>query len=285
LVCLLPRTQGSRARRNQFDCRQTHPYKDIALSLGSSSLGLPNEGGIPDENAFYMPFGYAGEQRDPESGLTYLRARYMDPASGRFISRDSFAGYAGSSQSQNRYAYANGNSVNLTDPTGRCPLCWALVQGVLIVASVIATAQDAVELHETLNDDTISDSEKYAASSAFAFGVLSSISCRCGFGKRFLPINPKYLDRHIEMRKTLDRIQQKSPKHFNRDGTPKHGSRFENREGRLPRNNDPDYYQEWTVDSPWDPIGRGDRRIVVGKGGEYYYTDQHYKSFMRFSPW
>jgi RHS repeat-associated protein len=34
-------------------------------------------------------FGFTGEQRDAETGFTYLRARYLNPALGRFMSADS----------------------------------------------------------------------------------------------------------------------------------------------------------------------------------------------------
>src|SRR5579859_6803950 len=49
------------------------------------------------------PFGFTGEsQEDPASaafGLVYLRSRWYDPSTGRFISRDSFGGVAGDPQS------------------------------------------------------------------------------------------------------------------------------------------------------------------------------------------
>ena len=43
-------------------------------------------------------FGYTSEQTDV-TGLQYLRARYYDPGAGRFLTRDSFAGYADLPQS------------------------------------------------------------------------------------------------------------------------------------------------------------------------------------------
>lgn len=59
----------------------------------------------------------------------------------------------------------------------------------------------------------------------------------------------------------------------------KDGSTFGNFEGVLP--DEPDgYYREYTVPTPGED-DRGARRIVTGRGGEYYYTDDHYESFSR----
>jgi RHS repeat-associated protein len=63
------------------------------------------------------PFAFTGEQQDA-SGLTYLRARYYNPADGRFMSRDTWAGDYNSPLSLNRWMYVEGNPVNLTDPSG-----------------------------------------------------------------------------------------------------------------------------------------------------------------------
>ncbi len=54
---------------------------------------------------------FTGEQRDPDSGLYYLRARYYDPAVGRFLSQDPLP-------TGNLYAYVGNNPVNLIDPAG-----------------------------------------------------------------------------------------------------------------------------------------------------------------------
>jgi RHS repeat-associated protein len=63
-------------------------------------------------------FQYAGEQRDSETGLINLRARYYDPALGRFVSRDVVSGRAGFPQSYNRYSYAYNNPLRYIDPSG-----------------------------------------------------------------------------------------------------------------------------------------------------------------------
>jgi RHS repeat-associated protein len=64
------------------------------------------------------PSFYRGEQHDSHLGLYNLRARYYNPATGRFMSRDPQDGYLRDSRSLHRYLYAGGDPVNLLDPTG-----------------------------------------------------------------------------------------------------------------------------------------------------------------------
>ena len=68
-------------------------------------------------------FDFAGQQTDP-TGLQYLRARYYDPETGTFMSRDPMSTLPG--WTGNPLGYAGANAVNRTDPTGLwCvgPLC------------------------------------------------------------------------------------------------------------------------------------------------------------------
>jgi len=64
-------------------------------------------------------FLYRGEQFDPDLGLYYLRARYYNPASGMFYSRDPKDGRRTNPQSLHKYLYTNGDPVNGIDPMGR----------------------------------------------------------------------------------------------------------------------------------------------------------------------
>jgi RHS repeat-associated protein len=59
------------------------------------------------------PFGFAGQYRDSESGTYYLRARYYDPETGQFLSRDPLAALTLSP-----YRFVAGNPINATDPSG-----------------------------------------------------------------------------------------------------------------------------------------------------------------------
>ena len=67
-----------------------------------------------DTNAFR----YCGEYYDKETATIYLRARYYSPSTGRFISRDSFAGSNNDPLSLNLYTYCHNNPVSGTDSTG-----------------------------------------------------------------------------------------------------------------------------------------------------------------------
>jgi ribonuclease T1 len=72
---------------------------------------------------------------------------------------------------------------------------------------------------------------------------------------------------------TLERIAAGEPFPHRRDGIA-----FANREGRLPPE-PPGYYREYTVETP-GAADRGARRIVTGRGGEAYYSNDHYRSFL-----
>ena len=62
------------------------------------------------------PYGYTGREPDA-SGLIYARARYLDPALGRFTQRDAI----GLGGGLDDYGYTSGNPANATDPTGNTP--------------------------------------------------------------------------------------------------------------------------------------------------------------------
>jgi RHS repeat-associated protein len=61
-------------------------------------------------------FGFTGEQ--DAAGLVFLRARFYDPAVGRFLTKDPFPGYASLPSTLNPYAYALNNPASLVDPSG-----------------------------------------------------------------------------------------------------------------------------------------------------------------------
>ncbi len=68
--------------------------------------------GVPLQGGGGTPFGYTGEVWDAQTQLVFLRARYYNEATGRFIQRDP------SRLERNLYAYAASNPVNRTDLSG-----------------------------------------------------------------------------------------------------------------------------------------------------------------------
>jgi ribonuclease T1 len=78
----------------------------------------------------------------------------------------------------------------------------------------------------------------------------------------------------LEAQRLLLLIKKGGPFSYAQDGTV-----FSNREGILPAKYQ-GYYHEYTVPTP-GAKDRGARRIIAGKDGEYYYTNDHYRSFKR----
>jgi RHS repeat-associated protein len=102
---------------------------------------------------------YRGEQYDPDLGLYYLRARYYNPLTGRFMSRDPEDGKSVEPKLLHKYLYADGDPVNLADPMGRAAimqyqiLTWrrervatkvAIDVGIKVAACYVALAGTAV---------------------------------------------------------------------------------------------------------------------------------------------
>jgi len=63
-------------------------------------------------------YGFTGEQTDATTGLVFLRARWLDPATGRFLSVDPWQGSARQPASLHGYLYVAANPVNRVDPSG-----------------------------------------------------------------------------------------------------------------------------------------------------------------------
>lgn len=78
----------------------------------------------------------------------------------------------------------------------------------------------------------------------------------------------------VDVAPTLQRIERGEKLRFSHDGIV-----FENREQRLPRKGT-GYYHEYVHPTPGQD-GPGPQRIIRGKGGETFYTHDHYRTFQR----
>jgi RHS repeat-associated protein len=73
--------------------------------------------GAVDPQHLQTRFGYAGEWKDPETGLYNLRARWYDPKAGTFLTRDPME-----QKTNEAYSYASGNPLTNVDPLGLATL-------------------------------------------------------------------------------------------------------------------------------------------------------------------
>lgn len=110
----------------------------------------------------------------------------------------------------------------------------------------------------------------FQASALSAAPAPTTVQAPCGDTSGFQKVDLSALPK--EATDTVNLIKQGGPYPY-----PQDGQVFSNREGILPKC-DSGYYHEYTVKTPGSD-DRGARRFVVGNGGEYFYTEDHYESF------
>jgi RHS repeat-associated protein len=90
-------------------------HQGFGVAISSTALGIP--GTLYDGR---IGCRYTGKERDSESGLDYMDARYYGSTMGRFMSPDPIlsSGHEEDPQTWNKYAYARNNPLRYTDPTG-----------------------------------------------------------------------------------------------------------------------------------------------------------------------
>jgi RHS repeat-associated protein len=98
---------------------QLGSVRDLVDSSGTvkNHLVYDSYGRVASETdaAIEFLYGYTGRERDKESGLNFHRARYYDPATGRWISEDPLSFGAGDT---NVRRYVGNDPVNYNDPSG-----------------------------------------------------------------------------------------------------------------------------------------------------------------------
>jgi RHS repeat-associated protein len=92
---------------------------------------------IADSTGHVESRGWIEQRHDEETSLTYLHARYYDPALGTFLSPDPL----GPAGSLNSHGYASGNPITLKDPTGllvECSYdgCTGITDGTTVTAAM-----------------------------------------------------------------------------------------------------------------------------------------------------
>jgi RHS repeat-associated protein len=86
---------------------------DLEANYAYDPFGVPVVAGDASN-----PYRFTGEAWDEEVELLYLRARYYQPETGRFITKDPWPGDVWQPGTLNRYVYVRNNPVNGIDPGG-----------------------------------------------------------------------------------------------------------------------------------------------------------------------
>ncbi|MCP3880240.1 MAG: RHS repeat-associated core domain-containing protein, partial [Sulfitobacter sp.] len=106
----------------------THPITNIhrdliALTDGAGDLAHTRTynpyGEVQNETGTSDPLlGYQTDWTDPTTDHVWMGARWYQPSSGTFLTRDTYAGQLQTPFTLNRYTYANNNPNRYWDPTG-----------------------------------------------------------------------------------------------------------------------------------------------------------------------
>jgi RHS repeat-associated protein len=86
--------------------------------------------------------GYLSERQDPATGLVYLRARWYDPQTGRFLTPDLAKAVTDDSRSLHRYVYSSDDPLNKYDPSGETNLASTMAS--ISIQSVLTTIRTVI---------------------------------------------------------------------------------------------------------------------------------------------
>jgi RHS repeat-associated protein len=222
-------------------------------------------------------FGSLASSGAEQSGLQYKRNRFYDPKRGQFTQSDPIGLGGGLSL----YGFASGDAVNFDDPFGLCCSASEMQQAFAQIGRNMQAVKLPLEIAGTIVVAPL-------AAGIPGLGGISSEATAIGRSiqgaknarriaqklSNFALSGPTTGD--VAVDQTLERINSSSPE-FDKDGTI-----FQNRGNPLPAKS-ANYYTEWTVETP-GAANRGARRIVAGKNGERFLTNDHYKTFTNITP-
>ncbi|MEV4367470.1 DNA/RNA non-specific endonuclease [Nonomuraea sp. NPDC049637] len=106
-------------------------HQDVVGTFSGTALSATTAyspfGEVIAQSGSKPSLGYQSEYTDPDTGAVNMHARWYQPGTGAFTSRDSWTLPPSPSVQGNRYTYGNGSPLVNSDPTGHWPWnpnCW-----------------------------------------------------------------------------------------------------------------------------------------------------------------
>ncbi|MCA2220564.1 RHS repeat domain-containing protein [Nonomuraea aurantiaca] len=97
-------------------------HGDLVATYSTTALATTTAydpfGTVTAQTGVKTTLGYQGEYTDPDTGKVNMHARWYQPGTGNFTSRDTATLNPNPSVQANRYTYANASPLTGTDPTG-----------------------------------------------------------------------------------------------------------------------------------------------------------------------
>ena len=263
-------------------------------------------------------YKFTGKELDPESTLQYFGARYLHNGYARFnavdpilFEADQLGKLVSDPQALNTYAYSRNNPLNRKDPDGR--FYQILTSALGIAAGGLWGAADAYHMTQytlqrdlqragessdrlmakvgvgfvtglTLGEATQPVMQRYAPNlmgriegAPLAVPVQNVSNIQPSLRTRIPNMRIEYKGSvvyrgEVNLEPTIQRIRAGQNYPYYNDGAV-----FRNDKNLLPKMGR-GYYREYV--HPTQSISEvGVQRIIVGKGGEWYYTPDHYKTF------
>ena len=112
---------------------------EAVVSYWYNDFGEAEETKAGGYSSFVNEVQYTGGINDSLTGLLYLNARFYDPQTGRFISRDTYRGERDDAGTWHLYLYCANDPVNYVDPSGNFALSTGVIAA-LTAALIAATA-------------------------------------------------------------------------------------------------------------------------------------------------
>jgi RHS repeat-associated protein len=116
---------------------------------------------------------YRGEQYDSDLGLYYLRARYYNPLTGRFLSKDPYDGDPADLATLHKYLYANADPVDFIDANGQEAL---VSYNQLVVGALVLATGAAIVNYEQHKDQTEGALRELGAGISCTYNELTTLT-------------------------------------------------------------------------------------------------------------